>query len=415
METRDVVIIGAGPSGAVAAALLRQKGWQVLVLEKGHFPRFVIGESLLPACMEVLSAANMTAAIRQAAEPLAFQLKNGAAFTWGERYTAFDFTRKFTAGPGITYQVRRAAFDQLLIDEAAKQGAEVRYGHGVTAFRDTGDGAEVDVQPEDGAAYTVRARFVLDGSGYGRVLPRLLDLERPSVLPERMACFTHIKDNITDPDYDRQKILISTPTRLRDVWLWLIPFADGVASLGVVGEPARLEALGDNPEAMLRAAVADVPLLARFLQNADWNTGMPVRSLRNYSANVSTLYGDHFALLGNASEFLDPVFSSGVTVAVVSSQLAAAALDRQLRGEAVDWQRDYAKRLAVGVEAFKTYVLGWYDGSFQDVIYASEDNPEIRAMICAILAGYAWDTDNPYVEKPQRRLAALAEVVREQR
>ena len=199
------------------------------------------------------------------------------------------------------------------------------------------------------------------------------------------------------------------------MWLWLIPFADGVASLGVVGEPARLEALGDNPEAMLRAAVADVPLLARFLQNADWNTGMPVRSLRNYSANVSTLYGDHFALLGNASEFLDPVFSSGVTVAVVSSQLAAAALDRQLRGEAVDWQRDYAKRLAVGVEAFKTYVLGWYDGSFQDVIYASEDNPEIRAMICAILAGYAWDTDNPYVEKPQRRLAALAEVVRGQR
>lgn len=415
METRDVVIIGAGPSGAVAAALLRQKGWQVLVLEKGHFPRFVIGESLLPACMEILTAANMTAAIRHAAEPLAFQLKNGAAFTWGERYTAFDFTQKFTAGPGITYQVRRAAFDQLLIDEAAKQGAEVRYGHGVTAFRDTGDGAEVDVQPEGGAAYTVRTRFVLDGSGYGRVLPRLLDLERPSVLPERMACFTHIQDNITDPDYDRQKILISTPTRLRDVWLWLIPFADGVASLGVVGEPARLEALGDNPEAMLRAAVADVPLLARFLQNADWNTGMPVRSLRNYSANVSTLYGDHFALLGNASEFLDPVFSSGVTVAVVSSQLAAAALDRQLRGEAVDWQRDYAKRLAVGVEAFKTYVLGWYDGSFQDVIYASEDNPEIRAMICAILAGYAWDTDNPYVEKPQRRLAALAEVVRGQR
>ena len=167
METCDVVIIGAGPSGAVAAALLRQKGWQVLVLEKGHFPRFVIGESLLPACMEVLSAANMTAAIRQAAEPLAFQLKNGAAFTWGERYTAFDFTRKFTAGPGITYQVRRAAFDQLLIDEAAKQGAEVRYGHGVTAFRDTGDGAEVDVQPEDGL---YRARALC--SGRQRLWPR---------------------------------------------------------------------------------------------------------------------------------------------------------------------------------------------------------------------------------------------------
>ena len=412
METRDILIIGGGPSGAVAAVLLRQQNFNVLILEKSHFPRFVIGESLLPACMEVLSEAKMTAAVQRAAANRAFQMKNGAAFTWGERYTAFDFTQKYTAGPGVTYQVKRADFDQVLLEEAGKQGAEIRFGHEVTAYRDTGDGAEVTVQAEDGSRYTVHARFVLDASGYGRVLPRLLDLERPSVLPERMAVFTHIKDHITDPAYDRNKILISTPTQLRDVWLWLIPFADGTASIGVVGEPARLAALGADNESILKTAAADVPLLTRFLKDANWDNGMPIRSIRGYSANVSTLYGDHYALLGNASEFLDPVFSSGVTVALVSAQLAAQAVTRTLRHEAVDWAQDYAAKLTIGVEAFKTYVLGWYDGSFQDVIYASDDNPDIRAMICAILAGYAWDTTNPYVAKPVRRLAALAETVR---
>ena len=339
-----------------------------------------------------------------------FQFKNGAAFTWGSRYTYFDFTDKFTAGPGTTFQVRREIFDKILIDEAAKQGADVRFGHAVAAFADTDSGARLTVQPENGTEYVLEAKFVLDASGYGRVLPRLLDLDTPSHLPVREAHFTHIDDNISDPEFDRNKILISTHPEHRDVWLWLIPFGDNRCSIGVVGLPERFAGLGDS-EAILRRYAAEIPMLARILGNAQWENDFPFRHIKGYSANVKTLHGRHFALLGNAAEFLDPVFSSGVTIAMHSAKLAADLLARQLKGQEADWQREFTEPLMVGVNAFRTYVNGWYDGSFQDAIYAPNRNPEISRMISAILAGYAWDSNNPYVEKPERRLKALAETV----
>ncbi|MBH5328215.1 NAD(P)/FAD-dependent oxidoreductase [Eikenella sp. S3360] len=410
-QTCDVAVIGGGPSGAIAAALLLKHGFSVCVLEKQHFPRFVIGESLLPHCMEFIEEAGFLPAV--AAEP-SFQFKDGAAFTWGSRYTYFDFTDKFSPGPGTTYQVRRGLFDKILIDEATKQGADVRFGHAVTAFDNGGDTARLSVQPEDGAAYELHARFVLDASGYGRVLPRLLDLETPSDLPVREAHFTHINDNIADPDFDRNKILISTHPVHRDVWLWLIPFGDNRCSIGVVGLPERFAGLGDS-EAILRRYAANIPMLARILADAQWENDFPFRHIKGYSANVKTLHGRHFALLGNAAEFLDPVFSSGVTIAMHSAKLAADLLARQLKGEPADWQRDFAEPLMVGVNAFRTYVNGWYDGSFQDAIYAPQRTPEISNMISSILAGYAWDTANPYVAKSERRLKALAEIVGVQR
>lgn len=406
-ETTDIAIIGAGPAGAVAAALLRRKGYAVTVLEKQHFPRFVIGESLLPHCMEFLEEAGLADAVR--AEPT-FQFKNGAAFTWGSRYTFFDFTDKFSPGPGTTFQVRRARFDQILIEGAAAQGADVRFGHGVTAFDHSGGTAVLDVQPENGAAYRLEARFVLDASGYGRVLPRLLDLDTPSHFPVREAHFTHIDDHISAADFDRNKILISTHSEHRDVWLWLIPFGDNRCSIGVVGLPERFKDLGDS-EAIVKKFAAEVPMLKRILADAVWDNDFPYRHIQGYSANVKSLHGRHFALLGNAAEFLDPVFSSGVTIAMHSAKLAADLLDKQLKGGETDWQREFAEPLMIGVNAFRTYVQGWYDGSFQDVIYSTRDNPDIRRMISSILAGYAWDTSNPYVEKSDRRLAALAETV----
>ena len=406
-QSCDIAIIGAGPSGAVAAALLLKHGFSVCVLEKQHFPRFVIGESLLPHCMEFIEEAGFLPAVEAEKR---FQFKNGAAFTWGSRYTYFDFTDKFSPGPGTTYQVRREIFDKILIDEAAKQGADVRFGHAVAAFADTDSGARLTVQPENGTEYVLEAKFVLDASGYGRVLPRLLDLDTPSHLPVREAHFTHIDDNISDPEFDRNKILISTHPEHRDVWLWLIPFGDNRCSIGVVGLPERFAGLGDS-EAILRRYADEVPMLKRVLANAQWHNDFPFRKISGYSANVKALYGKHFALLGNAAEFLDPVFSSGVTIAMHSAKLAADLLGRQLKGETVDWQSGFVEPLMVGVDAFRTYVEGWYDGSFQDAIYAENRNPEIGRMISSILAGYAWDTTNPFVEKSKRRLEALAETV----
>lgn len=403
----DTVIIGAGPAGAVAAALLNKQGFKVCVLEKQHFPRFVIGESLLPHCMEMLEEAGMAEAV--AAEP-SFQFKNGAAFTWGSRYTYFDFTDKFSDGPGTTFQVRRAVFDKILIDEAAKQGVEVRFGHGVTAFDNSGSEAVLSVETDSGEHYDLTAKFVLDASGYGRVLPRLLDLETPSSLPPRMAHFTHINDNITSPKFDRNKILITTHPHHRDVWFWTIPFGDNRCSIGVVGTPDKLA--GESEE-VLKKWVYECPMLAEILDQAEWENDFPFRSISGYSANVKSLHGRHFALLGNAAEFLDPVFSSGVTIALYSAKLAADLLGRQLKGGAADWQTEFAEPLMLGVNTFRTYVNGWYDTSFQNAIYAPNRSPEISRMISSILAGYAWDTANPFVERHAQRLEALAALVGE--
>ncbi|HHS0765314.1 TPA: FAD-dependent monooxygenase, partial [Neisseria meningitidis] len=345
----DVAVIGAGPAGSVASALLRKKGYQVCVLEKQHFPRFVIGESLLPHCMEMLEEAGFADAVR--AEP-GFQLKNGAAFSWGSRYTEFDFTDKFSDGLGTTYQVRRAVFDKILIGEAAKQGVEVRFGHGVTAFDNSGDFARLNIETDTGKRYELTAKFVLDASGYGRVLPRLLDLETPSHLPPRQAHFTHIDDNITHPKFDRNKILITTHPQHRDVWIWLIPFGDNRCSIGVVGTPDKL---AGESETVLKKFVYECTMLNEILDKAVWENDFPFRSIQGYSANVKSLHGRHFALLGNAAEFLDPVFSLGVTIALHSAKLAADLLAKQLKGEAADWQTEFAEPLMIGVDAFRTY------------------------------------------------------------
>jgi len=404
IEYRRVVIIGAGPSGAIAGALLKRKGHDVLILERQRFPRFSIGESLLSHCLDFVEEAGMLDAVRSAG----FQTKHGAAFACDGRYTEFDFRDTFTPGFGSTYQVQRADFDKLLADQAEHQGVEIRYEEAITAVDFSQARPRLQARRQDGSDYSLEADFVLDASGYGRVLPRLLDLEAPSSFPLRRAVFTHIEDRIDDPAFDREKILITTHPELRDVWFWTIPFSNGRCSLGVVASAERYEGRPLDLDACLQGFVAEAPNLRRILTHAVWDT--PARLIDGYSANVKTLHGPGFALLGNAAEFLDPVFSSGVTIAMRSASMAAAALHRQLSGEQVDWGADFATPLKRGVDTFRTYVEGWYDGSFQSVIYYPHAQPEIRRMISSILAGYAWDETNPYVAEPKRRLRVLAEL-----
>jgi len=406
MESREVVVIGAGPAGAVAAALLKRRGHDVLMLERQQFPRFSIGESLLAHCLEFVEEAGMLPAVQAAG----FQVKNGAAFACGDRYAYFDFRDKFTPGPGTTFQVQRAHFDKVLADDAARQGVEVRYRQEVTAADFAGDGPLLDVRGADGRPYQVKARFVLDASGYGRVLARLLDLERPSSMPPRKAIFTHIEDRIDDAGFGREKILISVHPEQRGIWYWLIPFSNGRCSFGVVGGENLFGGPGEDLMLTLRAMADAAPNLKRILKHAVWDT--PANTIGGYSASVRRLHGPGYALLGNAAEFLDPVFSSGVTIALRSSKLAADALHRQLSGVPVDWQAEFADPLMVGVETFRAYVQGWYTGEFQDVVFYEHAQPEIRRMISSILAGYAWDRNNPFVASPQRRLRMLSDLCR---
>jgi flavin-dependent dehydrogenase len=404
MEHRQVVVIGAGPSGAIAAALLKRKGHDVLMIERQHFPRFSIGESLLSHCLDFVEEAGMLEAVNAAG----FQVKNGAAFAWGEQYSAFDFGETFSNGKPTTFQVQRADFDKLLADQAELQGVDVRYGEAIVSADFTLPKPQLDVLREDGSQYRVEADFVLDASGYGRVLPRLLDLEAPSNFPVRQAVFTHVEDHIDNPAFEREKILITTHPIHRDIWFWTIPFSNGRCSVGVVAAAEHFEGRMENLDECLRGFIAETPSLAGVLNNAVWDT--PARTIGGYSANVKTLHGPGFALLGNAAEFLDPVFSSGVTIAMRSASMAAAVLHRQLQGENVDWQTEFAIPLKRGVDTFRCYVEGWYAGTFQDVIYFEGGSPDIRRMISSILAGYAWDERNPFVAEPKRRLRMLSEL-----
>jgi len=403
-ERCEILIIGAGPAGSVAAALLRQQGRHVVVIEREQFPRFSIGESLLPQSMEYLEQAGMLQAVVEAG----FQYKNGAAFVSGERYTDFDFREQFSKGWGTTYQVQRARFDHLLAKEAERQGAEIRYRHEVSKVDIAGALPRVTVTTPDGDEYVIEADFMLDASGFGRILPRLLQLETPSNFPVRGAIFTHVEDGIPMTGYDRNKIRVTVHPEHCDVWYWLIPFADGRCSLGVVAETDFLARYKGSETERLQALVNEDPSLRQLLSNAHWDT--PARQIIGYSANVKSLWGANYALLGNAGEFLDPVFSSGVTIAFKSASLAASLLKRQFAGETVDWQNDYGVALRQGVDTFRAFVESWYSGAFQKIIFHEGQSPEIRRMICSILAGYAWDQSNPYVRETKRRLKTLEEI-----
>lgn len=403
MEQTEVAIIGAGPSGSLAAALLRRQGRKATVIEREQFPRFSIGESLLPQSMEYLEQAGMLKAVIEGG----FQYKNGAAFAIGDRYTDFDFRDQYSKGWNTTYQVQRGRFDHLLAKEAEKQGADIRFRHEVTSIDVEGDKPRLSIKDADGRPYELEAQFLLDASGFGRILPRLLKLESPSNFPVRGAIFTHIEDGIPLAGYDRSKIRVTVHPKHSHVWYWLIPFPDGRSSTGVVAEPDFLAQFKGTETERLQALVNEDPVYSKLLANAKWDT--PARQLTGYSANVKSLWGRNYALLGNAGEFLDPVFSSGVTIAFRSASMATGLLARQFAGEIVDWQAEYGGPLKKGVDTFRAFVESWYAGGFQRIIFHPQQAPDIRRMVCSILAGYAWDESNPLVRDTKRRLSALEE------
>lgn len=402
----DVLVIGAGPAGTIAASIINKAGYKVKIVEKEKFPRFVIGESLLPRCMEALEEAGFLDAVKAKG----FQEKFGAKFVRGEKDLCdFNFSDQFTDGWKWTWQVPRGDFDLTLAKEVEKQGVEVNFETTVTDIKFEGTNSTTTAIDKNGNKQIINAKFIVDGSGYGRVIPRMFGLDRPSTLPARKTLFAHIKD----PD----RLKYSEPNRIMIVvhepqtWIWVIPFSTGVTSVGFVGNPPFFDKIkGKSPEEALRYLIKTEPHIAERFGDKEFM--FEPRTLEGWSVSTDKFYGDGFVLTGNVTEFLDPVFSSGVTLAAVSSQRAAHLVIKQLQGNKVDWEEEFMKPCMIGVEVFRTYVNGWYDGTLYDIFFAKNINQDFKNQICSVLAGYVWDTNNPFVKKHDRAVKSLAEVIR---
>ncbi len=398
----DVLVIGAGPAGSIAAAILHKNGLKAQIIEKLRFPRFVIGESLLPRCMEALDEAGLLDAVKAKG----FQQKNGAKFVWGDQLCDFSFEQQHTRGWAWTWQVQRAEFDKALADSCEARGIPVHYETEVTDVQIHEDGSSTTtVKRKDGTTEAINARFIVDGSGYGRVLPTLFGLNKPSTQYTRRALFCHLQDphrlEVTEPD----RIIIIVHNL--KTWIWVIPFSDGTTSVGYVGSPEFFEGYPGNVTEQFLAMLRAEPSLAERFRDPQMVWDEP-RFLQGWSASSEKFYGKGYVLTGNVTEFLDPVFSSGVTLASVSSQTAANLVVKHLRGEQVDWEGDYMKFMETGVGVFRTFVNGWYDGTLFKIFFANQRDQKLMNQICSVLAGYVWDTSNPFVKNSERTVRNLA-------
>ncbi|HTB52575.1 MAG TPA: NAD(P)/FAD-dependent oxidoreductase [Ferruginibacter sp.] len=402
-EKVDVLVIGAGPSGTVAASIVNKAGYKVKIVEKLKFPRFVIGESLLPRCMEALTEAGFVDAIKEKG----FQEKFGAKFVKDGKVCDYFFADQFTPGWKWTWQVPRAEFDKTLADTVEKMGVEVCYETTVTDIVFNGADSVTTIEDIDGNKSEIEANFIIDGSGYGRVIPRLFNLDKPSNLVGRKALFAHTVDKkrLLDEEPNRITIVVHAP----GVWIWIIPFSNGITSLGFVGNPEFFTKYKGTDEEVYRELMASQPYISDRFKEVE--LVFEPKILESWSRTTDKFYGDGFVLTGNVTEFLDPIFSSGVTLATVSSQTAAHLVIRKLKGESVDWEKEYMEPVMQGVNTFRSYVMAWYEGTLDTIFFADKPDLEIKNMICSVLAGYVWDMKNPYVKDHGTALTKLAKMI----
>ena len=403
MKSCDVLIIGGGPSGAIAGANLAQKGFSVEIIEKLDFPRFVIGESLLPHCNAVLAKNNLLDRVSKQG----YMLKAGAIFENEKKeYEQYDFRFNIGEEHNTSFQVKREEFDDELLKGASEFGANVQHGVSVVGYNQ--DENIVTTEDREGQKEEYKARFVLDASGYGRVLPQLLDLETPSELKPRKAIFTRIKNDIRAEGELAGYITIFIHGD-NDAWIWVIPFADGTTSVGVVCEDEYYDKMNMTPEEFWDSVIYnDVNAKERFKNATKINE---VGKIDGYSANVKTMHGKGFALCGNATEFLDPVFSSGVTLALVSGDMAADLIAKELNGEEVDWQTQYQDEMMIGVNVFREFVLAWYDGRLHKIFFSKDKKESFTRAISSILSGYVWNKKNVFVEDSQKKIDLLIKMI----
>ncbi len=388
MQQCDVAVIGGGPAGSTAAALLARMGHRVIALEKAHHPRFHIGESLLPMNLPLFERLGVMEKVRALGV-----YKPGADFEAdNERgYNTFAFARALGKSPPHAFQVYRQDFDRMLYEHARGCGADAREGHEVVSLEQRGARESLlEVRTDAGASYQVRARYVVDASGRDTFLSARRKLRRRNPEHQSAAIFGHFRGALDRDGADAGNISIY---RFEHGWMWMIPLPQGVMSVGAVARPDYFKQRKGRTVEFLLETLRKNPALWQRLQAAEL-IDAEVRVTGNYSYDSSRMGGPGWVMVGDAFAFLDPVFSSGVYLAMTSAEQAAAMVDRVLQRPALEagLLRRLERRHRKGMSRFAFFIYR-FNGPVMRGLFASPRNTlQLEQGVISMLAGDLFDT-----------------------
>jgi len=372
-----------GPAGSTAATLLARAGRRVIVLEREKFPRFHIGESLLPFSTKTFDRLGVREKLDRTFLP---KFGGEIIAACGSKGVKFYFEDGFRARRDRAYQVTRSEFDKLLLDHSRENGAEVREETTVKNITFENDRAKIDIEMPAGAKSTIEARYLLDCSGRQTMLGSFFKFKKMYDHLQKFSVFAHYEN------VDRAEGIDGTLIRMvrgLDRRFWMIPLTTTRMSIGVVLDTATFRAMKLSPEAALEKCIGEHPMVLERMKRAERVS--PVYSAGDYSYRNAKLFGDRWLLAGDAAGFIDPVFSSGVFLAIMSAEKAADTLDEVLRDESRKRRlfKNYAHTVNYIMDIYLTFVNTWYrrGKEFIEVFLSPTDTMQIAAAVNALLAG----------------------------
>ncbi|HET9956334.1 MAG TPA: NAD(P)/FAD-dependent oxidoreductase [Polyangiaceae bacterium] len=376
-----VIVIGGGPSGATVASLLARDGHRVLLLEKEHFPRFHIGESLLPCSTPLLEQLGVLEQMERVFLP-----KHGAEFVTadGSLERRYAFGDGSVPGPSQAFEVERSEFDKILLDNAARIGVDVRQGVQVTGVEFSDTEVRVEARSAEAGPLKFTAEFLVDASGQSSFLAGRLKLRSMDSQLRNYSVFSHFVGAERHSGLREGDISI---VLVPEGWWWVIPLRNDRTSVGLVAPSASLK--GQKPDTrFLESKIQSTPYLARRLARAE--RVADVRALSDWSYTSTRFVGQRFALVGDAAAFIDPVFSTGVYLGMSGAFRAARAIDQVLRRDrtAPRALADYERFVRRNVQIYRKFVHGFYDPAFVEVLLQPSDWMGLRAAITSLLAGF---------------------------